>query len=227
MLSCRWSLLKPSLYLLIYLTSLYFWWWRPPRLSRRNHQKYKPQMEQRSAGGMTSSNVKTAAKLPAYFSTRIPLQRLFEQWRSKWEVEFCVCLGRHGKKTDILDLFWHFSIKLSDIVMLLIGVWTLKPTQKKGCFGKNYMFDWKMSKQIKDISFTHKIQLLMYSCNVQRAFAVILSLKSQRESEKKRKLGNQNSMHVLTLLNTINIQAHQRVQTVVNRGRIQSRCYFN
>ena len=54
---------KPSLYLLIYFTSLYFWWWRPPRLSRRNHQKYKPRMEQRSAGGMTSSNVKTAAKL--------------------------------------------------------------------------------------------------------------------------------------------------------------------
>ena len=23
-------ILKPSLYLLIYLTSLYFWWWRPP-----------------------------------------------------------------------------------------------------------------------------------------------------------------------------------------------------
>ena len=55
-------ILRPSLYLLIYLTSLYFWWWRPPRLSRRNHQKYKPQMEQQSAGGMTSSNVKTAAK---------------------------------------------------------------------------------------------------------------------------------------------------------------------
>ena len=154
MLSCSWSLLKPSLYLLIYLTSLYFWWWRPPRLSRRNHQKHKPQMEQRSAGGMTSSNVKTA-KLPAYFSTRIRLQRLFEQWRSTWEVEFCVCPGRHGKKTDILDMFWHFSIKLSDIGMLLIGVWTIKPTRKKGCFGKNYMFDWKMSKQIKDISFTY------------------------------------------------------------------------
>ena len=223
MLSCSWSLLKPSLYLLIYLTSLYFWWWRPPRLSRRNHQKYKPQMEQRSAGSMTSSNVKTATKLPAYFSTRIPLQRLFEQWRSTWEVEFCVCPGRHGKKTDILDLFWHFSIKLSDIGMLLIGVWTIKPTRKRGCFGKNYMFDWKMSKQIKDISFTyhgvqgtHKIQLLMYSCNVQRAFAVKLSLKSQRESEKKRELCNRHLMHVLTLLNTINIQAHQRVQTVVN-----------
>ena len=55
-------ILKPSLYLLIYLTSLYLWWWRPPRLSRRNHQNYKPQMEQRSTGGMTSSNVKTAAK---------------------------------------------------------------------------------------------------------------------------------------------------------------------
>ena len=38
------------------------WWWRPLRLSRRNHQKYKPQMEQRSAGGMTSSNAKTTAK---------------------------------------------------------------------------------------------------------------------------------------------------------------------
>ena len=181
-------------------------------------------MEQRSAGSMTSSNVKTAAKLPAYFSTRIPLQRLFEQWRSTWEVEFCVCPGRHGEKTDILDLFWHFSIKLSDIGMLLIGVWTIKPTRKKGCFGKNYMFDWKMSKQTKDISFTyhgvqgtHKIQLFVYSCKVQRAFAVKLSLKSQRESEKKRELGNRHLMHVLTLLNTINIQAHQRVQTVVNR----------
>ena len=36
------------------------------RQSRWNHQKYKPpdkpQMEKRSAGGMTSSNVKTVAK---------------------------------------------------------------------------------------------------------------------------------------------------------------------
>ena len=48
-------------------------------------------------------------------------------------------------------------------------------------------------------------------------FAVKLSLKSKRESEKKRELGNRHLMHVLTLLNTINIQAHQRVQTVVNR----------
>ena len=33
------------------------------RLPCRNHQKYKPQMEQRSAGGQTSSNVKIGAKL--------------------------------------------------------------------------------------------------------------------------------------------------------------------
>ena len=48
-------------------------------------------------------------------------------------------------------------------------------------------------------------------------FAVKLSLKSKRESEKKRELGNRHLMHVLTLLNTINIQAHRSMQTVVNR----------
>ena len=37
--------------------------WRGEKATRRNHQKYKPQMEQRSAGGMTSSNVKIGAKL--------------------------------------------------------------------------------------------------------------------------------------------------------------------
>ena len=145
----------------------------------------------------------------AYFSMRVQLQRLFEHWRSTWEVEYCVCPGRHGKKTDILDLFWHFSIKLSDIGMLYLVCRTIKPTRKKGCFGQHHMFDWKMSKQINDISFTyhgvqgtHKIQLLTYSCNFQRAFAVKLSLKRKRESEKKREFGNQHLMHVLTLLNT-------------------------
>ena len=44
--------------------------WREDNLAEsRNHQKYKPpdkpQMEKRSAGGMTSSNVKTVAK-PSY-----------------------------------------------------------------------------------------------------------------------------------------------------------------
>ena len=64
-----------------------------------------------------------------------------------------------------------------------------------------------MSKRIKDISFTHhsvqgthKIQLLKYSCNVQRAFVDKLSLKSKRESEKKRELGNRHLVYVLTLL---------------------------
>ena len=43
------------------------------KASRRNHQKYKPQMEQRSAGGMTSSNVKTGAK---------PLHSVVAVWKS-------------------------------------------------------------------------------------------------------------------------------------------------
>ena len=47
----------------------------------------------------------------AYFSMRVQLQRLFGHWSSTWEVGFCMCFGRHGKKTDILDLFWHSSIK--------------------------------------------------------------------------------------------------------------------
>ena len=53
-----------------------------------------------------------------------------------------------------------------------------------------------MSKQIKDISFltvvsnsahkgSYKIQLLAYSCNVQRAVEVKVLLKSKRESDKK------------------------------------------
>ena len=62
-----------------------------------------------------------------------------------------------------------------------------------------YHFDRKMSKQIKDASFltmasnslhkdAHKIQLLTYSRSVQRAIEVKLSLRSERESEKKREL---------------------------------------
>ena len=50
---------------------------------------------------------------------------------------------------------------------------------------------WKMSKQIKDISFTyygvqgtHKIQLLTYSCNVQGAFGVKLSLKNVKTDQR-------------------------------------------
>ena len=50
-----------------------------------------------------------------------------------------------------------------------------------------------------------KVQLLTYSCNVQRAFAVKPSLKNKRESEKKRELDNRHLMHVITLLNTINM----------------------
>ena len=80
----------------------------------------------------------------------------------------------------------------------------------------------------KDVSFLtmasnsahkgkHKIQLLTYSCNVQRAVEVKLSLKRKRESEKRRELDKRHLMHVIILHNTINIQANLSVQTVVNR----------
>ena len=73
-----------------------------------------------------------------------------------------------------------------------------------------------MSKQIKDISFTyhsvrgrHKIQLLTYSSNVQRARLKLNShWKVSVSQKKKRELGNRHLMHVLTQLNTIDIQAH-------------------
>ena len=73
-----------------------------------------------------------------------------------------------------------------------------------------------MSKQIKDISFTyhsvrgrHKIQLLTYSSNVQRARLKLNShWKVSVSQKKKRELGNRHLMHVWTLLNTIDIQAH-------------------
>ena len=83
-----------------------------------------------------------------------------------------------------------------------------------------------MSKQIKDVSFltmaynsahkgTHKIQLLTYSCNVERAVEVKLSLKSKRKSEKRIELDKRNLMHVIILLNTINCGKPGGRQTVV------------
>ena len=89
-----------------------------------------------------------------------------------------------------------------------------------------YHFDWKMSKQIKDVSFltmaynsahkgTHKIQLLTYSCNVERAVEVKLSLKSKRKSEKRIELDKRNLMHVIILLNTINCGKPGGRETVV------------
>ena len=134
------------------LSSLFMAW------RARNHQKYKPQIEQRSAGRhdviesehyretitwccgcsfyhslhalvslnmfIVLSRVMTWIKCRlsssiffffwshTYLSMRVQLQRLFEHCRIRWEVGFCVYLGRHGKKTDILNLFWHFSIKV-------------------------------------------------------------------------------------------------------------------
>ena len=58
-----------------------------------------------------------------------------------------VCrVGRHGKKTDILGLFWHFSI---EVISECIGV----PKIVFAIKAFRCHFDWKMSKQIKNISF--------------------------------------------------------------------------
>ena len=48
-----------------------------------------------------------------------------------------------------------------------------------------------------------KIQLLTYSCNVQRAVEVKVLLKSKRESEKKRELDNRHLVHVTIPHNTM------------------------
>ena len=64
---------------------------------------------------------------------------------------------------------------------------------------------------------THKIQLLTYSCNVERAAEFKLSLKSKSESEKRRELDKRHLMHVIIIRNTINIQANRSVQTVVRK----------
>ena len=60
----------------------------------------------------------------------------------------------------------------------------------------------------------HKIQLLTYSCNVQRAVEVELSLKSKRESEKQKRARHYK-----------HIQAHQRVPTVVESSLVA--IFFN
>ena len=41
----------------------------------------------------------------AYFLMRVQLQRLFEHCRSTWEVEYCVCPGRHANLTIKLNYY--------------------------------------------------------------------------------------------------------------------------
>ena len=160
----------------------------------------------------------------AYFSIRVQLQRLFEHWRITWKVGFCMCPGRRGKKTDILDLFWHFSIKvISECFNWCAGRWN--QLGKKVALANTTCLIEKCQNRLRisvlfimaSKAHTKSNFSRIPAISVQRAFAVKLSLKSKRESEKKRELGNRHLMYVLTLLNTINIQAHQSVQTVVNR----------
>ena len=133
---------------------------------------------------------------------------------------------------------YHFDWKMSKLIFLICfdifqSKWHRNALIANTIFGTPinalwYHFDWKMSKQTKDISFltmasnsahkgTHKIQLLTYSCNVERTAEFKLSLKSKRESEKRRELDKRHLMHVIIIRNTINIQANRSVQTVVNR----------
>ena len=79
--------------------------------------------------------------------------------------------------------------------------------------GYQFFLPWRPTLHTK----AHKIQLLTYSSNVQRAVEFKLLLKCQRELEKKRELDDLHLMHVIVLLNTISIQANRCLQTVVNR----------
>ena len=64
----------------------------------------------------------------------------------------------------------------------------------------------------------HKIQLLTYSCNAQRAVEVELSLKSKRDSEKEKRARQStfSARHNTTQYYKHTL-VHQRVQTLVNR----------
>ena len=80
-----------------------------------------------------------------------------------------MCPGRHGKKTDIRDLFWHFSIKV--IRNALIG----EPDDKTNSEKK---------------SLLQTLHVWLKNVKTDQGYQFYLP---------------------------INIQAHQRVQTVVNR----------
>ena len=62
-----------------------------------------------SSGIMT--NTKCRLSSPLFFSD-FNLNGSLNIAGIREKLEYCVCLGRHGKKTDILDLFLHFSTKV-------------------------------------------------------------------------------------------------------------------
>ena len=107
---------------------------------------------------------------------------------------------------------WVLKIVFAKAIFFRVGLARIHTGPPIKAF--RYHFIREMSKQIKDISFltvvsnsahkgSNKIQLLTYSCNVQRAVEVKVLLKSKRESEKKRELDNRNLVHVIILHNAI------------------------
>ena len=213
------------------------------RLSRRNHQKYKSQMEQWSTGGMTSSNVKTVAK-PSHRIVAVlkSLHFALGEFNCKGslniagireKLDFACALDPMVSKTDILDLFWHFSIK-----HVVFAEATFFPS-----------WFYRLARQLKhsDITLIDRCQnrsrisvFLPWrpghtKFNISRTppmFKESLKLNSHGKvsvsQRKKRELDNRNLMHVITLLNTINIfRPTNAGKPGGNRCRIQSRCYFN
>ena len=94
-------------------------------------------------------------------------------------------------KTDILDQFWDFSIK--HVVFpkaTFFPSWFYRPAHELK-HSDITLIEECQTDQVYQFSYhgvqgAHKIQLLTYSCNVQRAVEVELSLKSKRESEKEK-----------------------------------------
>ena len=93
-------------------------------------------------------------------------------------LDFVCALDAMVNKTDIVDLFWHFLIKAKAKATLF---------QSWFYWLKNVKTDQGYQFSYHGVQGTHKIQLLTYSCNVQRAVEVELSLKSKRESEKEKR----------------------------------------
>ena len=135
------------------------------RLSRRNQQKYKPQMEQRSAGGHDVIECEDCCETITWCSCCIEESSL----------RLAVKQSQFGK---FLLFFFslpilHLFVVVHESVNQTYGV-----CQSDLFFGVAFIaLPWRPR-------YT-KIQLLTYSRNVQRVFEVELSLKDKRESKKK------------------------------------------
>ena len=117
------------------------------------------------------------------------------------KLEFVCALYAMVSKTDTLDLFWHFSIKHVVFAKATFFLSWL-----------NRQFDWKMSKQIRDISFLTMASRAHTKFNFSRTppmFKKPLKWNSRWKvsvsQRKKRDLDNRHLMHVIILPYTINI----------------------